>query len=542
MHTALEPTSLGIGIDTGGTYTDVAIVDLSTDTVLSTAKRPTTHHDLSIGITQALDHAARHVPLTGNAIKRIALSTTLATNAIVEGQGADVGLLVIGRVKHFSSPVLGIRFIKGGHTITGEEAEPIDLETVVETIEDFRGHVQAYAVCAAMSFVNPAHEEVVRKAISLYDPRPVFCSHEISTRAGMEERAQTAVINARLLPLMKTFLAGVQPPLKALAPEADMRVLRGDGGFMSLHDAEQHAADTVSSGPAATACFGASACPTGMAAIVDVGGTTTDITLIRDGSPILQKDGSLIGGWHTHVQSVDMSTIGAGGDSRVRITPDKDISLGPERVVPLSLAEGFPAPDTWIGPGTRAVCIRAIKTDAGDPILSWLNAYGPATLEALICGTGLGEIPLSSRLDTLRHRQAVVETGFTPTDALHVLGRLDMGNTDRAANGAASIAAYSHTTPEGLSEQIIYTIEVMIEDAIIDHLMRYGFNASLNRSFPGYRNHPLLGVQFDVKIPLIGIGAASAHFLPAVAERLGTELRLPDHYAVGNALGAIRAK
>ncbi len=147
-----------IGIDTGGTYTDAVLIDRQSLRVVATAKKPTTHHDLAIATGQALTELFRQSGVAPGQIASLAVSSTLATNSVVENKGARVVLLVIGYVRHFKLPVKAVVFITGGHTITGQEEEPLDLEYLVEIVHNLKDEVDAYGVCSAMAMHNPAED------------------------------------------------------------------------------------------------------------------------------------------------------------------------------------------------------------------------------------------------------------------------------------------------------------------------------------------------------------------------------------------------
>ena len=165
-----------IGIDTGGTYTDAVLLDTNSGAIIATAKKPTTHYNLSVATGVALAELLTTSKVTPEQIDKVVLSSTLATNSVVENKGARVAVIVIGYVKHFRLPVKAVVFVKGGHNIAGEEEQPLDLEYLVELISGLKNEVDAYGICSAMSIKNPAHELVAEKAISMLDPKPVFCS------------------------------------------------------------------------------------------------------------------------------------------------------------------------------------------------------------------------------------------------------------------------------------------------------------------------------------------------------------------------------
>ena len=150
-------TGYVIGIDTGGTFTDAAVLDRSSHRVVAKAKSPTTHHDLALGIARALGEALTAGDVDASRVGMVALSTTLATNAVVEGRGARVGLFMIGPTTYSDLPVTSVRYVKGGHKWSGEEEDPLEIEAILEGVDAFRGEVDAYAVCAALSMVRPTH-------------------------------------------------------------------------------------------------------------------------------------------------------------------------------------------------------------------------------------------------------------------------------------------------------------------------------------------------------------------------------------------------
>lgn len=529
-----------IGIDTGGTYTDAVLLDAASKTVLATAKEPTTHHRLALSTGKALKSLLQKSGVNKDDISRLALSTTLATNAVIEKKGARVAAFIIGHVKHFRLPITATIFVKGGHTITGNEEEPLDINNIVDTIQGIRNDVDAYAICSAMSMINPNHELVTEKAISMLDPKPIFSSHTISQHTGMLERAATAALHAKLMPLMQDFIAGVQAAMSKIKLDCPVVLITGNGAQVSMADAVELAGITVASGPACTAGFGA-AQGVDFALVADVGGTTTDIAMIENGEMVFSPDGCQVGQWQTHMESVDILTGGIGGDSHIVLDANGKISIGPARVIPLSMATDFPDASSWLGAELKAKCITllpefyTLKED--DPILYALAA-GPSTADSIRQKTGFSGIPLNKRLDQLSRSQVILETGFTPTDALHVLGKIDIGNKSKAEAGAEVLGALLDMDAKSFCEKIISMTEERIEDLLIEFIIHRYWGNSLSNFISTRNDHPVLGVKFNMRIPLIGIGAAARYFLPRVAERLGTTVSFPEYCEVGNGVGA----
>ena len=197
--------SLVLGIDTGGTYTDGVIVDRSSRTVLAKAKSLTTKDDLSKGIISCIN-AMDYDRLAD--ISLVSLSTTLATNAIVEGHGCEVGLLMIGFEPEKEIPVRQVRVVPGGHNVKGLQKEAFDDSLSREAIESFRGLVDAIAVSGYLSIRNPEHELRALALISEILDIPVVCAHHLTRSLGIHERTVTATLNAKLLPIIRDLLDG----------------------------------------------------------------------------------------------------------------------------------------------------------------------------------------------------------------------------------------------------------------------------------------------------------------------------------------------
>jgi N-methylhydantoinase A/oxoprolinase/acetone carboxylase beta subunit len=130
------------------------------------------------------------------------------------------------------------------------------------------------------------------------------------------------------------------------------------------------------------------------------------------------------------------------------------------------------------------------------------------------------------------------EAGFTPTDALHVLGRIALGDTGVSTEGAQILAKLQGVDLEQFCRQVCLRVERQIENLIIDYIIHRYWGKSLTSFITSREGHPVLGVEFSLKIPLVGVGAAARYFLPGVAERLGTTVSFSENCEVGNAVGA----
>jgi len=544
---SLPPAECGlprylIGIDTGGTYTDAVILDPAANRVLATAKRPTTHGNLPDGIGAALAALLEASGADPRRVELAAVSSTLATNAVVEDKRAAVGLILIGFPEYVDLPAEAVKYVRGGHTLQGAEQEPLDVEALADAVEDLRARVDAYAVGSLMSVVNPSHELVAARSVGMPDAKPVFCSHQISGKFGLKERAATTLINAGLVPVMQQFLDSVESSLRAAGIAAPVMVVRGDARAVEAAGALSAPATTVMSGPAASAYFGARN-RNGPALVVDVGGTTTDICcLVEDGLPVVTVDGSLIGRWQTHVNTVESFTVGVGGDSAVWVH-SSSLGLSAERVRPLALhpelslshAGNAATADLRVflaAPG----CPAAIA--AQDAVLRHLLEGGPATADELRAALSSDLITILAHLKTLKRHQLVLGAGFTPTDALRVLGRVELGSRQPALEGARILASRLGLAPEQFCEDVLAAARRKISDSILTHVIRREVGLDLEAFLARRSAHRLLDVRLRLNVPLIGIGAASPHLLAGAGETLGVDVVFPEHYEVGNALGA----
>ena len=190
-----------LGVDTGGTYTDAVVLDEVADAVVASAKALTSRPDLAIGVGQAIDAALADAKVAATDIAMVSLSTTLATNALVEGQGGRIALIAIG----FDDADLGragltealrgdpVIRMTGGHNHAGNEAHSLDLALLETELAKLDAGITGFAVAATFATRNPAHEVAVRDLIRDVTGKPVSCSHELSQALGGPKRALTAV-------------------------------------------------------------------------------------------------------------------------------------------------------------------------------------------------------------------------------------------------------------------------------------------------------------------------------------------------------------
>ncbi len=567
--------SLLLGIDTGGTYTDAVLFDEDKG-VLETAKSLTTRHDLSVGIGGAVSAALEKSGVPASGIGLVSLSTTLATNALVEGQGGRVCLVLIG----FDESALtraGLAealkddphvIVAGGHNADGSQANAFDEEYLRSSLTALKGQISAVAVAGQFAVRNPAHEIAARDLIWELTGLPVTCSHELSSKLDGPRRALTCVLNTRLISLIHHLITSAKKHFNEVGIDAPVMVVRGDGALISADVAKLKPIETILSGPAASV-VGASWLTEEKNAIVsDIGGTTTDSAVLQDGQPRLDTQGATVGGWRTMVEAVDMHTIGLGGDSEVRVVPQGTklrLELGPRRVIPLCLfASNHPDlvhgtlerqskrgrhedyDGVFVSAVGRKSAHLAALADKEQELLDRITAEPMALDKALTTRMQPGT------LNKLVSRGLVILSAVTPTDASHLLGTYNTWDVDAARKGLAHFAsrrdglgqAYMQNT-EALARAIIQTLELNSAQALITQAMRDDGHDdpspaffALNRTAEG-KGAGLVDFQMKLKIPVIGLGASAPIYYPGVTELLGTNAVIPEHADVANAVGAV---
>lgn len=303
-----------LGIDTGGTFTDAVLWDSQAAAVLAKAKAPTTHDDLKIGIGASIDGLALADP---SAIDRVVLSTTLATNAIVEGQGRPTGLILIGGEPKGDLPAAAVAHVAGKINIKGREVVPLAPGEVRAAVASLAPQVEAMAISGMMSVRNSSQELAVKAAVRAVSDMPVVCGHELSTKLGYTDRTVTAVLNASLIPIIAGFVAAVTRTLADKGIAAPVFIVKGDGSLASLDFIREKPIETILSGPAASILGALALAGTADGIVADMGGTTTDTGVVQNNTLTLSPVGAKVGSWQTQVDSAKLATYGLGGDTAI---------------------------------------------------------------------------------------------------------------------------------------------------------------------------------------------------------------------------------
>ena len=568
-----------LGVDTGGTYTDAVILE-DEERVIAFSKALTTHSDLSLGIGSAIQKAVKQRNTAPEKISLVSLSTTLATNALVEGQGDRVALVMIGfqdsdLEKHSIFDALkGDPFlvIEGGHNYAGFEKSPLAKNKLSRWVSEIKG-VSAYAVCSQFAVRNPEHELEAAEIIRKLTDKPVSLSHQISAKLNGPKRALTAVLNARLIALIDLLIIKAEHVIKSLGILAPLMVVRGDGALISAAQAREKPIETILSGPAASIVGARWLTGETEAIISDIGGTTTDIAVLKGGKPAIDPRGASVGPYRTMVEAVAMYTFGLGGDSEVKLELEGlggDISLGPKRVIPVALAASI-EPDL-----IHQTLDNQLKNETPNDFDARFIRRTRASTEPVLSERDdkvyrrIGEqfYPMSEVVKSRLDLQSVIKlvsvgvaqiSAVTPSDASHVLGKSNAWDKEaaikaidlfaRRRNGSGELLAGSTAQ---MAERIVcqltdQTSSSILEMAFSEEKVDFGDKPDVLAKHPltqfglaGYSD--LIKVNVGISKKIIGLGASAPTYYPAVGDELNCEVILPEYAGVANAIGAVVGK
>jgi len=344
-----------IGIDVGGTFTDVVLVDKQGR--FYRLKTPTTHHDLAEGVLTGLERILQESGQSIEGLRYLIHGTTIGTNAIVEGKGARAGLITtqgfedvleirrVARPKEAAydfevdnPPPMVPRYLRKGIieriNSKGQVVVPLDENSVCEVVDFLKKEgVEAIVVSLLFSFLNPSHEQRVAEICRERFPEAlVSLSSEVCPEFREYERTCTTTMNAYLGPVIHRYMDNLVSRLKEKYGEVELHIMASNGGSMPVELAKDYAANLINSGPAAgamAAAFITKLIGKELAVGADMGGTTFDISIIDKGMPRTTTWGGVTE-YPIKLPMVDMKTIGAGGGSIAWVDELGVLNVGPQ--------------------------------------------------------------------------------------------------------------------------------------------------------------------------------------------------------------------
>src|SRR3954454_18022923 len=354
--------SIRIGIDTGGTFTDVVAVDEASGEVVTT-KTPSTPADPAEGFLTGVEKVLGLLGATGEDVAAVSHGTTVATNRLLEGKVENLGFITTEGYRHILEiarqsvpdgygnsyfwvkpprivPADRVRTVGGRLAPDGTEVRPFDEEQAVAAARFFRASgIGSVGVCFLHSYAHPTHERAMRAVLAREHPDAVVSiSSDVLREYREYERSVTTLVDAAVKPSIRRYVENIARRLAAYATadgeprDVPFYVMKSNGGVLSAAEVVHQPITTVLSGPAAGALgAGTVAAAAGIRQVLtcDGGGTSTDGCVVVDGVPSLTTEGT-VGAYPRKIPMIDVVTVGAGGGSIARVTPEGTLRVGPQ--------------------------------------------------------------------------------------------------------------------------------------------------------------------------------------------------------------------
>ncbi|GAB3597109.1 hydantoinase/oxoprolinase family protein [Angustibacter peucedani] len=455
MSTDQPSARVRIGIDTGGTFTDVVAVDEDSGRVVTT-KTPSTPADPAEGFLAGIDKVLGVMGLDGGAVSAVSHGTTVATNKLLEGKVENLGFITTEGYRHVLEiarqsvpdgygnsyfwvkpprivPADRVRTVRGRLAVDGSEVRPFDEDDAVAAARFFRDlGITTIGVCFLHSYADPRHELLMRDVLAREHPdATVSISSEVLREYREYERSVTTLVDAAVKPNIRRYVENIARRLAAFATsdegerDVPFYVMKSNGGVLSASEVVHQPITTVLSGPAAGALGAAvvaRAAGVDRVLTCDGGGTSTDVTVVVDGRPALTTEGS-VGAYPSKIPMIDVVTVGAGGGSIAWVTPEGTLKVGPQS------AGADPGPVCYGRGGTEPTITDAhlvlgripphllggevpLDVDAAHAAVAALAARLGLDLEA--CANGVLEISAWNQANALR--QISVKRGLDVRD------------------------------------------------------------------------------------------------------------------------------
>lgn len=361
-----------IGIDVGGTFTDAVAINNETYELIGSVKAPTTHtakEGVAAGIVEVLHKVMEQYSIKPEDVTFIAHGTTQATNALLEGDVARVGVVTLGQgiqgAKSRSDTTIGNielapgKFLNSENNYVDTSSQNVDqaIRTALETLKN-QG-CTSFVAAEAFSVDDPAREN---RTVELCKEMelPGTATNDISKLYGLKIRTRTAVVNASIMPKMLEAATMTDASIKSAGIESPLMVMRCDGGVMTVDEVRNRPILTILSGPAAGVAGALMYEKLTDGLFFEVGGTSTDISCVKDGKVMIRY--AEVGGHKTYLNSLDVRTVGIGGGSMVEIKNGKAVDMGPRSAHIAGLEyEVYTPAEKIVDP--KLVAVRPMETD-----------------------------------------------------------------------------------------------------------------------------------------------------------------------------------
>ncbi len=563
--------SLGIGIDTGGTFTDIVLFDLGRQRILRKAKTPTTHGDYTLCIAAAFQALGLAEPEISG-LRRVCLSTTLATNTVAEDKVHPTALVIEPadiRIPAGFHPWLAV--VRSRIGFDAVEVVPVSEREVLGQTHGLANAVDGFAVSGYASTRNPSHEQQIAAILRRAYGKPVVLGSELTHQLNFLQRAQAAGLNAGLLPVVLEWLEAVKGTLAGLGIRCPLYVVKGDGSLMEDKEALLRPVQTLFSGPAASLHGGQFLSGAQDAVIVDVGGTTTDIGWVRGGRGLLRPGGLRINERQIAVDGLDMATFGLAGDSHLRLSGQNRFRFENQRCLPFCRAAsrypGFTLAaleaelaEEWHHGDLELLELAGLDQmrlgrgadGRSAPVLTGpqmalvdLLQQGPRRLRAL--RDQVGEQQFTEEIQDLIRKRVIVRIAFTPTDLFCAAGHAPAFSQADAVHALRLHARMLDCPAEHLKAALADAVRRQATAVLAGFLC--AFDPPLELGAPVLERlvdlllaepggtHPALAL--DARHPIVLVGAGAPVLYGNAPAALAQRMIAPRDGDVANALGAI---
>ena len=493
-----------MGIDVGGTHTKAVAIDNATHEIIGKSSVKTTHDDrygVAAGVVKAFQNCLRENDIAPEDVIFVAHSTTQATNALIEGDVACVGVLGMGpggmegflakhqtRLKDIDLGSGRSIKIKNRYLSDSEEDE----NTVRKAVEELKAEgAQVLVASDAYGVDDIAGEQFVFEIAHDEMGMETTVASDITKLYGLTRRTRTAAINASILPKMLNTANSTEESVRKAGVEVPLMIMRGDGGVMEINEMKKRPVLTMLSGPAASVMGSLMYLRASNGVYFEVGGTTTNIGVIKNGRPAI--DYSVVGGHRTYISSLDVRVLGVAGGSMIRVNKSGVHDVGPRSAHIAGLD-------------------YAVFTDEEEIVEPRLEFFSPKE--------GDPEDYVAIRLKSGKR------ITITNSCAANVLGLVtpkdfSYGNVNAARKAMKPIADYLHTTVEDVAAQILTRAYEKIEPIIMELADKYR-------------------LEHD-QISLVGVGGGATSLIGFCANKMNIKYSVPENAEVISSIGVALA-
>lgn len=488
-----------MGIDVGGTHTKAVAIDNATHEIIGKSSVKTTHDDprgVAAGVVKSFENCLRENQISPEDVVFVAHSTTQATNALIEGDVAAVG--VIGMAKGGLEGILAKRQTRLSDIDLGNQkkiriindflnVKKMDRITVEKVIDEMKKEgAEVFVSSMAFGVDDGGPEQEVYEAAGERGI-PTTMASDITKLYGLTRRTRTAAINASILPKMLDTANSTEHSVREAGVYVPLMIMRGDGGVMEISEMKKRPVLTMLSGPAASVMGSLMYLRASNGVYFEVGGTTTNIGVIKNGRPAI--DYSIVGGHPTYISSLDVRVLGVAGGSMVRANKQGVLDVGPRSAHIAGLDYSvFTDPDKIKGPKVEFFAPK--PSDPADYVRIRMEDGSAVTL--------------------------------TNSCAANVLGlvkpeHFSYGNAQAARKAMTALADYCGTTAEDIARQIMEKAYAKIEPVILELAEKYKLEKD--------------------QISLVGVGGGAASLIVYFSEKMGVKYSIPENAEVISSIG-----